>query len=228
MKNRDSGPLREHRYLVCFHHIYTPGADLFRPSNWRGVALGPRTVFFPLFVAPGAQKWRRRGPKGAQCDPKASKSLPGDLPKSMKNRLCGLGGCPGSPGRSRGTPPARKVHQKSLVVPPAAGAVACKNPPRLCNHCCTAHGVSGSTLRVVPSCTDACTTLRVHFSSLKLQYVTLVTFARACRKAVLPECGFPHTKTTPGEPKCCFTSPPQGLPPCRPLPFEGARGRPFS
>mgnify|MGYP003709362509 CR=1 FL=1 len=55
-KIRDSGPLREHWYLLCFHHIYTPGADLFRTSNWRGVALGSRTVFFPLFVAPGAQK----------------------------------------------------------------------------------------------------------------------------------------------------------------------------
>jgi len=56
VKIRDSGPLREHLYLLCFHHIYTPGADFFRTSNWRGVAPGSRTVFFPLFVAPGAQK----------------------------------------------------------------------------------------------------------------------------------------------------------------------------
>ena len=39
----------------------------------------------------------------------------------------------------------------------------------------------------------------------KMQYVTLVTFARACRKAVLLECGFPYTKPTSGTPKCCFT-----------------------
>jgi hypothetical protein len=46
--------------------------------------------------------------------------------------------------------------------------------------------------------------------------VTLVTFARACRNAVLLECGFPHTKSTSGAPKCSFTSPPQPLPPWPP------------
>ena len=62
------------------------------------------------FLAPPALKSNAEGvPRVPNVSPNARKSLPGDLQKSMKIRLCGLRGCPGSPGRSRGTPPARKV-----------------------------------------------------------------------------------------------------------------------
>ncbi len=65
---------------------------------------------FSLLVAPPARKSDAEGaPRVPTVSPNAPKSPSGDLPKSMKNRLCGFRGCPGSPGRSRGTPPARKV-----------------------------------------------------------------------------------------------------------------------
>ena len=72
---------------------------------------------FSLLLAPPARKSDAEGaPRVPTVSPNAPKSPPGDLPKSMKNRLCGLRGCPGSPGRSRGTPPARKVSTKSFFL----------------------------------------------------------------------------------------------------------------
>jgi len=76
---------------------------------------------------------------------------------------------------------------------------------------CTAHGVSGCT----PPCHPPARIrgrLRIHFPFLKGKRdcdFSHVSF-RACRNTVLLECGFPLTKTTPGAPKCCFTSTPRG------------------
>jgi len=68
---------------------------------------------------------------------------------------------------------------------------------------CTAHGVSGYTVRV--SLLYGSVYASAFTSPFRKANVTLVTFARACRNAVLLDCGFPHTKTTPGRLKCCFT-----------------------
>ena len=110
VKNRESGPSREHLYLLCFHPFTRPGPIFFAPRTGVGSRLGPG-LSFSLFLWPPVRKSAAEGGQRVpNVSPNALKSPPGDLQKSMKNRLCGLRGCPGSPGRSRGTPPARKVY----------------------------------------------------------------------------------------------------------------------
>ena len=130
-------------------HLHTPGRSFSCLELAWGRARAPACLFSPFWAPPIRKSDAEGGERVPNVTPKARKSPPGDLPESTKIRLSGLRGCPGPPGRSRGTPPARKVHQKSLFVPPAAGGVACKNPPRLCNPCgAQPNGVSGYTVPV--------------------------------------------------------------------------------
>ena len=97
------------------------------------------------------------------------------------------------------------------------------NPPRLCDP----SGAQLTACRFRATLLYGSVYTSVFTPPFQKANVTLVTFARACRNAVLLDCGFPHTKTTPGEPKCNFTSPPEGLLPLPPSNFWGCLGGHF-
>ena len=119
MQIRDSGPLaRTLLFTSLYPHLTVSGASVFAPQAALATRSRPGVSFFPLFVALGAQKWGRRGPKGAPCGPKAPKSPPGDAQKSMKNQPRGLMGCPDVPGGLGGTRRTEKKHKKSQQTTP--------------------------------------------------------------------------------------------------------------
>ena len=97
---------------ICIYYVFVtftrPGLIFFVPRTGVGSRQGLGLSFSPFWAPPVRKSDAEGGRRVPNVTPNALKSPPGDLPKSMKTRLCGLRGCPGSPGRSRGTPPGSK------------------------------------------------------------------------------------------------------------------------
>jgi len=103
---------RENTIICCdFITFGLPGPTFFAPQTGVRLRQGPGLDFSLVLAPPVRKSGAEGGQRVPNVIPNASKSPPRDLPKSMKNRLCGLRGCPGFPGRSQGTPPARKVQK---------------------------------------------------------------------------------------------------------------------
>ena len=92
-----------------------------------------------------------------------------------------------------------------LVVWRSAAEAAAFKSAALVQSPCTAHGVSGAASKVASSLLPGFMYTFVSKSLSQKSKRDFVTFTRACKYAVSLECCFPHTKTSPGEPKCCFT-----------------------
>ncbi len=93
-----------------------PGPIFFAFQTRLGSRQGPGRSFSLFWASPVRKSDASGGRRGPTGSPNAPKSSSGDLPKSMKNRLCGLKGVPGLCREASGYPPGL-----SREVPAAGG-----------------------------------------------------------------------------------------------------------
>ncbi len=110
---RDSGPLQEPQYLLCFNHIMRVRAGPFSLLNAPWGRSTPAEPSFLDFLRPLGRKGGAQG--GPGC-PKDVQTATRGHPKITKKSPSGPQGVPGCPGRSRGYPPRRKNYQKRLKI----------------------------------------------------------------------------------------------------------------
>ena len=116
-ESRDSGPLQEPQYLLCFNHIMRVRAGPFSLLNAPWGRSTPAEPSFLDFLRPLG---RKGGAQGAQGAPRTSKQPPGGTQKSLKNHLRDLRGSPGVPGGPGGTRQDEKLpknDEKSSLSP---------------------------------------------------------------------------------------------------------------
>ena len=101
-ESRDSGPLQEPQYLLCFNHIMRVRAGPFSLLNAPWGRSTPAEPSFLDFLRPLGRKGGAQG--GPGC-PKDVQTATRGHPKITKKSPSGPQGEPGCPGRSRGYPP---------------------------------------------------------------------------------------------------------------------------
>ena len=98
--------------FITFGH---PGPTFFAPQTGVRLRLGPGLAFSLFLVPPVRKSDAEGGQRVANVTPNAPKRPPGDLPKSMKNRLCGLRGARALPGGLRVPPRLEKCSNNNLL-----------------------------------------------------------------------------------------------------------------
>ena len=114
LTNRDSGPLQEHQFSLCFNHIKDVRAGPFPLLDAPWISSGPAEPLVWQCCGPWVAKTVPQEPHGV---PSASKIPPGDTPNSSKNQPGDLWGALGRPDRLGSTlPPPPKITEDRLKM----------------------------------------------------------------------------------------------------------------